>query len=547
MNKLIRAGLALGLFSGTYTLALAEQILPMVIKNNSGFADEQVYVLFKALDPKTKKDCFLKIQNNIASCVPVSASTSSLDFSYTLKDLQGQTAIKIPPVESGRMYFSVGEPMYLPINSADNKIIDADGFLPRDNNYYTLYDKIEFSYVVNTSSNGEVTGGSWVNPTAVDNFSLPLRIEQPGAASHMKAAGLTGSRQEIFTALKNEVSEFDRTQSQEWNKLFLEFTEQGNSTPLRFMATGKAMISGIADTKPFDEYYLNNGPNNNYGFNYVDETWKYYETNTLKIDASEIQAYFKLNSYLFTGRVEGETFIFTNEDGSFTERIEKPENSVPFFAGANGTFDHQNNTPKAVIVKNLTSAFTVGLLPAPDGIVLNTEYLKSQKEQGKYYSENPFLGSPVQGPWYDLYGKALHIFGDEQPIYTFAYDDVLAQDGTLHDPNVNNISTVTVTLGDMSGTTIPQPFNDPTTYTITVGLNDTFTNVYYKDQKLKNGQVLEGVTMPFTVTADGQLANIYIKYPMVRPYYEGSNGIVIQHESGTQKANVIFPCPNCQE
>lgn len=546
MKRRTQSGLVLAL-STLPLFAMAEQYLPLILKNNSGFSNDKVYIVAKALDPKTKQDCFLQFEGNVAKCVPVTASTSSVDFSYTMKQFEAFSELKIPPVESGRIYFSVGVPMELPVNAADNKIIDADGFLPRDTNYYTLYDKIEFSYVVNTHSNGDVTGGSWVNPTAVDNFSLPLRIEQPGAASHMKAAGLTGSRVEIFSALQSEVKDNDTTDTQEWQKLFLEFKDEEFTTPLRFMATGKAMISGIANTNPFDEYYLSNGRNNDYDFNYVDETWKYYETNTLKIDASEIQAFFKLNSYLFTGHVEGDTFIFTNEDGSYVERIEKPANSVPFFAGANGTFDHQNNTPKAVIVKNLTSAFTVGLLPAPNGTLLNTEYLKSQKDQGKYYTANPFLGNPTQGPWYDLYGKALHIFGDEQPIYTFAYDDVLAQDGTLHDPNVNNISPVTVTLGDMSGTQIPEPFKDDSTYTITVGLNDTYSEVIYQGRKLKNGETLYNVAMPFTVTADGNVANIYIKYPMVKPYYEGSNGIVIDHVSGTQSATVAFPCPNCQE
>lgn len=526
--------------------AFAENYLPLILKNNSGFSNDQVYIVAKALDSKTKKDCFLQFKENVASCVPVTATTSSVDFSYTMKQLESFSELKIPPVESGRIYFSVGSPMYLPVNSADNKIIDADGFLPRDTNYYTLYDKIEFSYVVNTNANGDVTGGSWVNPTAVDNFSLPLRIEQPGAASHMKAAGLTGSRVEIFNALQSEVRDNDTTDSQEWQKLFLEFKGDDFTTPLRFMATGKAMVNGIAGTTPFDEYYLNNGRSHDYAFNYVDKTWEFYETNTLLIDATEIQPFFKLNSYLFTGHVEGDTFIFTNEDGSYVERIEKPENSLPFFAGANGTFDHQNNTPKAVIVKNLTAAFIVGLLPALNGTLLNTPYLKSQKDQGKYYTENDYLGYPAQGPWYDLYGKALHIFGDEQPIYTFAYDDVLAQDGTLHDPNVNNISPVTVTLGDMTGTTIPEPFNDDSTYTVTVGLNDEFSTVIYNGEKLKSGQTLENVTMPFTVIADGNVANIYIKYPMVKPYYEGSNGIVIDHVPGTQVAMVAFPCPNCQ-
>lgn len=499
------------------SLLMADSFLPLEFINNSGFDDNEIYFVVKALNPINGKDCFLQFdtEDGIGTCKDVSEKYSSQDFSYTAAQLK---KLKIPKVSSARIYFSIGMPMDLYVNPKDHKIIDSDGFNPRDPNYYTLHDKVEFSYN---------DYGTWINPTAVDYFSLPLRIEQPGANSHLKAAGVYEAYDKTFTILRSVISTYDKTKTKIWKKLFIDYVDKNNEiTTLRFVAPGKAMIQGIPNTDPFDENYLSNS--SVYNFDYINAVWEYYKDHILFIDASEINNFFALDDYLFSGHVVGEEFIFSNATGTYTEKILKPNRSTPFFAGAIDEFNHQNNTPKAIIIRQITAAFDVGLLPASEGIILNHDYFESQRQLGYYYQNNKRLPKTDQGPWYDLYSKALHSIGEDQPIYTFAYDDALGQDGTLHCSNAKNIAPITITLGNIDGVKIPNPYIDHKRYRVEVLIGHKSV-IEYKGRLLKHGEILENVNVPFVVKLNGQEAQIYITPPMVRPYFEGANGIVIEN------------------
>lgn len=516
----------LGLSLVFLPLIVAAKTMPLHLVNDSGFEDEKVYLLIKALDPQTHEDCFMKLDlaTGEGTCEAVVPNGNSQGYSYSFDQISHLSSLQIPQVISGRIYVSVGYPLSLHVNSADGKIIDTDGFKARDPNYYILHDKVEFSYN---------HLGTWFNPTAVDFFSLPLRVEQPGAATHIKAAGLSGSFQSVFNQLSDVVTENDTTLTQEWNKLFITFED---TTPMRFIAPGKAMVQNIPGTNPFDDEYLNN--ESSYGFNYIDNLWDYYKTNTLRINASELANPPVPYSYILTGQVdENDEFVFTTDEGEVVAVLDKPETSCQFFAGAacgaNDSFDHVNNTEKAIVVRQLTSAFIVGLLPAPDGAIIDHDYFVANK--GSYYSA-PTNG---QGPWYDLYGKALHSFGEDQPIYAFAYDDALVQDGTMHDPNVENISPVTITLNDMTGVKIPDPFTDETTYSVTVYVGKNSV-VEYQGRAIESGETINNVSMPMPVEVNGIATNIYVKHPMVLPYFEGADGVVIDKTADNQ-ATVIFP------
>ena len=430
-------------FFGIITLSYADPVFPILIKNESGIDDEHTFLLIKAekLDASgqtTGENCYMNFKSDgYATCEISSALFNSFDATVRLsslpEDSQGLRKVYLPQSASGRMYFSYKYPMDLTLDQKTNKIVDADGFMPKDSNYYTLYDKVEYTFN---------NLGTWMNPTAVDFFSLPIRITQSGSA-HYQTTGLGYSRGVIFNDLIQNVNNDNPNTSPEWNKLFLSFiSDNNNETILRFISPGKAMINTIADTDPFDEYIFTNATK--YGVNgqsYVDEIWDHYKTKTLNIDISELQQVGP-NTYC-RGQVNSSSldFVFTCDNGE-TVVLPKQTSSRPFFSGAVGDFDATNNTPKAIIVREFSSASVVGLLPAPDGVVLNRQYFDANKH--KYYLKNT---SSAQH--YDLYAKALHSFGNDHPIYTFAYDDALAQDGTLHDPTPNgeNPSTAVITLG----------------------------------------------------------------------------------------------------
>ncbi|EDV18621.1 uncharacterized protein TRIADDRAFT_62884 [Trichoplax adhaerens] len=183
---------------------------PIEFINNAQIVDDKdVFIIIKATNNE-KKQCLVKIENNIGICKTVSAETNSLDYSYKLTDLSrnqdGNYEFNLTQMYSARVYLSVKYPLQLYIDSSKPgaiAIIDPDGFKTRDSNYYTIYDKFEFTY------NND---GIWMNPTAVDFFSIPLQISIPTSTSAFQQAGLTDSRSQIL----NKVQEiFDAVESKE--------------------------------------------------------------------------------------------------------------------------------------------------------------------------------------------------------------------------------------------------------------------------------------------------------------------------------------------
>ena len=520
---------------------------PFVIKNGSMIAtDAQVYVIVTAVNPANKNTALLSIDAlGNGSLVDVTPTTNPADYSYELSSLPvggGGRQISVPRIESARMYISVGYPMDFHVETDVNgKVVipDPQPFDPTDSNFYTLYDKCEFTFADN---------GTFLNPTAVDFFSLPLRLEQSGSNSGITASGLAGSRTSVLTQIQNTITAHDTTSNSIWNNLLVNYTDPtGNTTLLRVMSPAKAIVPGRNDLSvDFDVNYLNDATL--YGFNYIDFVWNYYETNTLKIDAIELQTLFAIgdgspDNYLFVGQVDPSTedFVFTNVANTYTQRIAKPTDSEPFYAGGGtgggGSFNFANNTPGAVIVRDLTSGFDVGLLPAVDDTTFNQAYF--QANNGTYYTDNALLGGPAQGPWYDLYSKSMHSFGATEPIYSFAYDDELDASGTLTDPDNTSPSAAVVTLGDLTGTNIPDPYDDPTMYDVEVLIGNNSV-VFYQGNQLEQNQVLNNVTSPFTVEFNLNTANIYLADGFVRPYFPNSNAILVNSTVPTS-TTVTFP------
>jgi len=513
---------------------------PIEFINNAKITDnDSTYIIVKATNADDKQ-CLVKIESNVGVCEAVTAQTDSVSYSYKLSDLTknsaGNPEFNLTQMKSGRIYVSMKYPLKLHIDSSNpNKmaIIDPDGFKTRDSNYYTVYDKFEFTLNEN---------GLWINPTSVDFFSIPIKLSLP-TSPNLKSSGFSDKRSDILTSVWKEFSQ--SVSSNEWNKLFLNFD---SGTTLRVMAPGKAMRdTGPGSNPTFASDYL---ANNKFGLNYIDTVWDYYKKNTIKVDCSELAGDKdfnpKLKDYVFTGQIKNDEFTFSNSGNESVLSIAKPE-SISFFAGSVGSFDFPNHTVGAIIVRGLTAAFDAGLLPADNGITLSKDYFKSK--HGDFYKDNKYLGTKG-GPWFDLYSKAFHNF-QGQPIYTFAYDDILGQDGTLQDPNASSIGKVSVTIGDMTGITLPDPYTDDTKYDIILSLGQNDNKAFYEAKY--NGTVINpiepvklyDVTSPLKVTLNGIEESIYIKYPMVVPYVPIADGTVIIKESSLPiKVNLPGPPAN---
>jgi outer membrane murein-binding lipoprotein Lpp len=143
----------------------------------------------------------------------------------------------------------------------------------------------------------------------------------------------------------------------------------------------------------------------------------------------------------------------------------------------------QNNHPaKGLIAEGLSALFSAGLLPVSNTSISNTAISKSSlnklvnSNKSILYTENSANGKiKAKGPWFSQYSKVIHSVcydnatkasctestsekNKKYPIvYTFAFDDFLAQDGTLTSKTTTSGSSISVTINNMQG----YPQTDP--------------------------------------------------------------------------------------
>lgn len=420
---------------------------PVKIVNKTGDQNIKVYVLVKGLHPDTTKPVFIRFDTGTgigqyADITTPDTNTQSKDYTYFseafgydytyFKNANGEFVMHIPYLKSGRVYISLNDRLKMPVvGQAPNLgIADPSAFNTNDPNYQYLYDKVEFTYFMTPT--GPLTV---INPTAVDCLALPIAVSQDklvdGKVENV-LYGITDSREKTFSAIENILKESGN--SPQWERLVI---RNNQGTILRIVAPGR-------DDAFFDANYLND---------YINALWNYYTTHTLAIDCTELTNILPgLGSYTFTGKVVGNDLVFTNATNSYTEKIAKPT-SNNFFLADQGPFQANNNTVRAVLVRNICSAWSVGLLPVSDGTILTRSFYLDQKHNNNFYKNNAII--PTTGankPWYNLYAKAIHSISKD--IYAWAYDDAIGLDGT-------NFSTdkypATLTIGRMSESSSSAP------------------------------------------------------------------------------------------
>ena len=409
------------------------------IVNNTGNPAVKVYILVKGINPTTNQPAFIQFKNGSAvgtyagvttPDADINNPTQCLHYAYEdtfFKQSNGQSVMHLPYLNSGRIYISLNHPIKIPVvGTAPNLgFADPSPFNTSDPSYQYLYDKVEFTYLNN--------GQTYMNPTAVDCLSLPIKVAQNNVIY-----GISTARDTMMKSIGNMLSASGI--SAQWKRLVI---KNNAGTILRVVAPGR-------DPNFFDPNYLNG---------YITALWNYYQKPTnpkvaghaLSIDCTELTTMVPgLGNYIFTGQVIGNNFVFTNANNTLTVPIGKP-GSDNFFMADQGTFSADNGTVAAVIIRNLCAAWSVGLLPVADGTILNKNYYLAQKAKNAFYNNNTLM--PASGPnlpWYDLYAKAIHSVSTN--IYAFAYDDAVGLDGT-------NASTdqhpATLTIGALGATVVP--------------------------------------------------------------------------------------------
>ena len=111
-------------------------------------------------------------------------------------------AIRMQPgqgIAGGRLYLSIGAPLYLRVDPATGGLVQPDLANPQDPNGGTTFDWMEFA-LDGTGFHG--------NTTCVDQFGLPLTLEVvDGAGASAGPVGLTARRSDLLEAYRASVPE----------------------------------------------------------------------------------------------------------------------------------------------------------------------------------------------------------------------------------------------------------------------------------------------------------------------------------------------------
>lgn len=426
-------------------------LLPIVIANNSGYADSEVFVVVTGKTTDATHQVFLDINTStgIGTLHNVMSGENGSTYSYALSSLPATSdghVFYVPEIISSLIWFSIEKKLDMPVNGS-NEIVQPSTINSGDSNYTTNFDIFEFTYL--TAGSPPISADA----TAVTAFSIPLYGYLADATSVASHTGLYQPRSYIISqvaATFNTAPEPERT---EWNKLIL--TDGG--TILRISSPGKAISIGTN----FDINYLDNS--SAYGYSYIEDIWSganaYYKEamfggkgNVLTLTVGITNP--STATYTYTGTVDNmNLFNFTSSDmgAPMVTPFPAPNNGMTptdtttyniFSALQFYAVKPTAGTADDAVSKLVQEAIVAGIIPTTSTISVAS----LTGDQAGYYQTNPNLTAPggTTGPWYCLYSKGLHALGS---IYAYGYDDALWPQVLLGGPFIENSTYLGITIG----------------------------------------------------------------------------------------------------
>lgn len=379
-----------GTESATYTTFAGFIGTDLINNTNGAWNDDQIYIEILGNDPNTGALSWVNYDGKVtAASVSDNVAPGSLagpdgqtypNYSFTLA--QSNHLLKLPPLNSGRIYVSLGAPMYIPIR-AGSPVLGYAGPNPlnaSDPNTSTHYDWYEFTW-------GAPSESIFINTTQVDYFGLPLTVDVWGGGAHQRM-GITES-----------IAEIDK--------------EFALETPAAFQA-GKGGVPAVSSLRiwaPAHMTFAGGGENAHYFDSYVASVWAEYATNPLNV---------MIGSRQFSGTTSGNTFNFTEINlnngayqGSQTYTVNEPSTEdILLCAGTMATAP--SGTGFAV-----TLALEAQICAALNRHVMNAH--ENWNNVPAYYQAAP-------ANYYAAFWHAHSIGGAS---YGFAFDDVNNQSSSI--------------------------------------------------------------------------------------------------------------------
>jgi RNA polymerase sigma factor (sigma-70 family) len=203
---------------------------------------------------------------------PGHLTKKGVNYANYFLPLSTANKVVVPKMNSGRLYISMGSPMYFRVHGEG--YAGANICNPTDPNRDVYFDFVEFT--LNDS-------GFHGNTTQVDAFGFPLTIEVVNTAGDSKMAGIRESRKALFAAFNKDLP-----------KEFASCIQE----PYRIVA-------------PCSADFGKGKTNGNYLDGYIDEVWKSYSTPTRTPGG-------------WTGQVVDGSLVFTGPAGKSYRLARKP-------------------------------------------------------------------------------------------------------------------------------------------------------------------------------------------------------------------------------
>ncbi len=371
------------------------------LNNNThgAWADNQIYVEILGLDPVTGARAWVSADGTVTA-----ASLADNTAPNALKGPDGHTypnyaftlaqshQLKLPPLNSGRIYISLGAPMYIPIQPGTPLGFGgANGLNATDPNNSTHYDWYEFAW-------GNQPGDAiFINTTQVDEFGLPMTLDVWGNnRTFHQQTGITESIAQIDQEFAAETPAIFQMPS-------ADVPPVQAVTALRIWAP--AHVSFAAD-----------GPNAHYMDAYVNSVWTQYGNTPLTL-------FLNNNANEYAGQTTATGIVFTEIDqhngayaGAQTYTVAKPTTQDLLLCAGSMAFAADSLTGQEVSV---TKALEAQICAAFDRHVMET--YANWAIPADYYQSAPA----------DYYAKFWHAHSIGNVAYGFAFDDVDNQSSSI--------------------------------------------------------------------------------------------------------------------
>jgi|GEM_PF-2194334 len=431
---------------------LSSSNFPLLFQNNTrgNWADNQIYITVLGVNNLTadrnqwsylKPDgSFVRI-NHLDENAPGHWTKNGRNYANLSLTLDQAPTVYSPDyIGGGRIYISIGSPLYFSISPDDKGIGLPDLNNTNDPNYNVVFDWYEYTY----SYHEFAYGG---NTTQVDQFGFPMtaRLQQT-ASGYDKSSGITLTRDQVFSQYNSSVAE-----------------------PFRALANSYRILA--PRTSPL---FRTGGENGNYLASYIDQTWNYFTNHPFVLNR---------NGATFAGNVVDGNLQFT-KDGHGPQREEYDQSLTPPAPAANTlcyTGDpscgptHVSDNPAGPSDHPLPAFYSIHKPTSEDVMACSgnlTQHMDRPQGEQTMMPEEGELGAELcaaftrgialkdTSKWWgsditDYYTNPLendfaeffHQIGIDNRAYGFAYDDVNDQSSVRILPNSEPPTSLTIGIG----------------------------------------------------------------------------------------------------